>query len=181
LVADAQLGHLFVGGDRGIDRILRTVLLILLFSSVTGARRERIAAWASDLVRWLLVLVYLDAGICKLATLGRWLDPHEPELYKILTDPLAGRLDPVFWGAHPWPFLVGGAATFVVELSAPLILTRWSRYWAVFAATIHVGIALAMDLGMFPYGMLALYPVMTAPWVIALWDRVRGLARPPSV
>lgn len=166
LVADAQLGHLFGGGDRGIDRILRTALLVLLFSGITGpGRPERVRGWAEDLVRWLLVLVYLQAGVVKTAVLGQWLDLRHPELYTILADPLAGRLDPVAWQHFDVPFLVGGAATLAVELTAPLILTRWAPYWALVAAWIHVGIALTMDLGMFPFGMLSLYPLLFARWL----------------
>ena len=129
-----------------------------------------------DLLRWLLMIVYLDAGFVKLPTALRWLDPAQPELYTILTDPLAGRLDAATWAAHPWPFWFGGLATLVVECSAVLVLTRWAPYWACFACFIHLGIAATMDLGMFPWGMLALYPVLWAPWLVRARDRWRATA-----
>jgi hypothetical protein len=166
VLASSQLGHLFVPGDRGIDRMLRTVLLVLLFSRVTAQDRpERVEAWPSDLIRWFLVLVYLSAGVAKLDPDLDWLMGDPPELYQILADPMGGRLDPVRWYDHPWLFRLGGAATLVLELSAPLLLTRWAPLWALFAAPIHLGIAAMMDLGMFSWGMLAMYPVLFGPWL----------------
>ncbi|MEQ1503323.1 MAG: HTTM domain-containing protein [Myxococcota bacterium] len=166
VIAHAQLGHLFVPGDRGIDRLLRTVLLILLFSDVTARQRPaRIRAWAGDLLRWLLVVVYLAAGLAKVEVLSSWLDPELPELFTILCDPLAGRLDPAFWWPVRSAFVIGGAGTLVFELGAPVLLTRWGPWWALFGAAMHLGIALSMDLGMFSWGMLATYPVLMARWI----------------
>ncbi|MEZ4240192.1 MAG: HTTM domain-containing protein [Myxococcota bacterium] len=178
LVAYAQMGHLFTPGDRAIDRLLRTVMIVLICSAVTDQRPpERIRAWASDLVRWLLVMVYVSAGIAKIGVLDHWLYASPPELYTILADPMAGNLDPVWWGDHPVIFWIGGWGTMIAELSAPVVLVRrWAPYWALLAAPIHLGIALTMDLGMFSYGMLALYPVLLAPWVEQAsdaWERWR--------
>lgn len=177
VIASSQQGHLFVPGDRGIDRMLRTVLLILLFSGVTSRDRpEKIAAWASDLIRWLLMLVYLSAGAAKLLA-GGWVSGEPPELYTVLADPLAGSLDPVWWADYPLLFRLGGWATLLVEMSAPLLLTRWAPIWAICAAPIHLGIAMSMDLGMFSWGMLAMYPVLIGPQVIAADTALRGRLR----
>ena len=50
-------------GDRGIDRMLRTVLLFLLFSEshkrwsfAPGAPAEQVGAWPLNLLRWMWVL-----------------------------------------------------------------------------------------------------------------------------
>lgn len=180
LIAYAQLGHLDGVADRGIDRLLRTVLLVLLFSesdrryALTGRSRvDTTAAWPLDLVRWLLFLVYMSAGVGKILGNGpAWVGLTEwPALYRVLTDPLAAYLDPVAWQGWWWPFTLGSIATLVVECSAFLVLTRWARWWAVCAAPIHIGIAATMKLGMFSYGMLALYPALLAPWIVALLDR----------
>ena len=48
---------------------------------------------------------------------------------------------------------------------------RW-RWWAIFGALLHVGLALTMELGMFPFGMLALYPVLFGPWTCQALDRL---------
>jgi hypothetical protein len=172
VVSSAQLGHMYMPGDRAIDRILRTVMLLLLFSRASDARPPaRIAAWPADLLRWLLVLVYLQAGIAKLDARPGFLDPELPELYAIMAEPLVGRLDPLFWRPYPLLFVAGGAATLALELSAPLLLTRWCRWWAVAGAALHLGLVATMELGMFPFGMLALYPVLLSPWTEQLLDR----------
>ncbi|MFT5460819.1 MAG: hypothetical protein ACI9K2_007339 [Myxococcota bacterium] len=164
LLAYSQLGHLCDPGDRGIDRLLRTALLVFLFSAVP-ADRERVAQWPATVLRGLLVLVYLQAGFAKVGHTAQWWAMSGiPELYTILADPLAGRLEPTTWWGLWWPFRVGGVATLLVEISAPLILTRWRGAWALVAMWIHLGIAVTMHLGMFSYGMLAFYPLLFDRW-----------------
>jgi hypothetical protein len=167
LLASAQYGHFYTLGDRGIDRIIRTTMLILICSRVCDSPTpQTIRAWAPNLIRWLLVLVYLGAGIGKLSNTMAWWHPAmRPELYTILADPLAGRLDPMFWGQHATPFILGGWATLVFELSAPLIFTRFAPWWALVGMALHLGIAATMYLGMFPFGMLALYPLLFERWL----------------
>jgi len=177
----AQLGHLYPPGDRAIDRILRTVLLFLLFSA--SHRRwslsrappvDSVGAWPLLLVRWLLFLVYTSAGIAKLAQQPGWLAIEgTPVLYRLLTDPMAAHLDPV--AATEWWWLLRplGWGTIVLELTAVLLLTRWDRLWIPVAITMHVGIAMTMNLGMFSYGMLALYVPLTAEWWLPGLDRSR--------
>lgn len=180
VLAYAQLGHAFVPGDRAIDRLLRTVLLVLLFSEVTkNAPPAQIRGWASDLIRWILVLVYLGAGVAKLEALPAWLWGDPAELYTVLADPLAGRLDPEVWASARPLFLAGGWVTFLLEFTAPLLLTRWAPVWACGGALLHLGIAWAMDLGMFSFGMLALYPVLFADLLPSVTAR-RGAPPAPS-
>lgn len=188
VLAYAQVGHLFSPGDRGVDRILRTVLLILIFSGAhrrfalglrlwPQARRERVAAWPADLVRWLMVMVYLSAGVSKLMDQPDWLGaPTLPVVYRIMTDPMAAHLDPVAWlSLRPlWIFM--GWATIAVELSAPLLLfRRTARWWSLCALPMHLGIALGMDLGMFSYGLMGLHVLLLWPWLGPLMDRVPAL------
>ena len=90
----------------------------------------------------------------------------------ILANPASGSLDPVFWSDYPWIFIAGGWATLLLELSAPLILTRWCRWWALAGVILHLGIASVMHLGMFAWGMLALYPVLFSPWTERALDWV---------
>lgn len=180
----AQVGHLYNPGDRGIDRIVRTVLLILVFSQAhrrlalwlrlrPGGRRDWIPAWPMDLVRWLMVMVYLSAGIAKLMQRPDWLGwSKNPVAYRIMTDPMAAWFDPEL--AHrAWPLWVAAAwATILVELSSPLILTRWARWWSLAALPMHAGIAFFMDLGMFSYAMVSLHLLLLYPWLLPLLDRV---------
>lgn len=171
LLAYAQLGHLYPPGDRAIDRLLRTVLLVLLFSgahrrlSLTGPRADRVPAWPADTVRLLLVIVYLSAGIAKLQYQPGWLAVDGiPVLFRVMTDPLAAHVDPAL-AVEWWPLLrLLGWGTIALELSAPLVYTRFAPLWAMGGVGMHLGIALTMDLGMFSWGMLALYPILLARW-----------------
>ena len=175
LLGYAQLGHLCGPSDRGIDRILRTVMLILLFSeahrhfALKKPWKARIPAWPQDLVRYLLVLVYLNSGFAKL--LGDpvgWLGFEGiPQLYRIVANPVAGHVDPVLALEWSWFFWLGGWFTILLELSALLLLTRYAHWWALAGVALHLGIAATMELGMFSWGMLALYPILFAesPWL----------------
>ncbi len=57
-------------------------------------------------------------------------------------------------------------ATVALELSSLLLLTRWAPWWGIVGALMHVGIFSMMELGMFSWGMLALYPIVFAPWLV---------------
>lgn len=172
VLAYAQLGHLYPPGDRAIDRLLRSVLLILLFSGAHrrwalggGEAVQQVRGWASDLIRTLLVVLYMSAGISKLMMQPRWLALHgTPVLYRIMTDPLAAHMDPVAMMDWTWPLRVLGWGTILMECSGFLIYTRLAPYWAVPGLMMHLGIAFTMELGMFSWGMMAFYPLLFAPW-----------------
>jgi hypothetical protein len=174
VLADAQLGHLFPPGDRAIDRLLRTMLLLLMFSGwdrgltlrVRDARAA-VAQWPHLLVRWMLVIVYTASGIGKLWVTHDWVGwARFPPLYRIVTDPMAGTLDPLRWLAFRPAFQVMSWSTVALELSSFLLLTRFGPWWGIVGALMHVGIFSMMELGMFSWGMLALYPVVFAPWIV---------------
>ena len=177
ILAYSQLGHMDLPGDRGVDRMMRTTLIILLFSEVTQKKvPEKIAQWPVMLTKWMLVFVYLSAGMAKITNTTAWWDPRKlPELYTILVDPLGGHLDPAFWYNYQEIFIFGGWSTIILEFTPFLILTRWSPYWACFGAFMHVGIALWMDLGIFSFGMLAFYPLLFSPWTEKLLNRASGI------
>lgn len=182
VLAYAQLGHLYPPGDRAIDRVLRTVLLMLLFSDAhrrwslaRGPAVARVRGWTSDLIRTLLVVVYLSAGVSKLMAQPGWLGlDGMPVLYRVMADPLAAHLDPLALRAWFWPLRVLGWGTIAMECSAFLLYTRWAPVWAVFGLGMHLGIAFTMELGMFSWGMMALYPLLFAPWWVPALDRWRA-------
>ncbi|MCB9777574.1 MAG: HTTM domain-containing protein [Alphaproteobacteria bacterium] len=195
VLAYAQVGHIYSPGDRGIDRITRTVLLVLVFSgahkrlalglkALPGMRRDWISAWPMDLLKWLMVMVYLSAGIAKLMQNPNWLGmPDTAIVYRIMTDPMAAHIDPQSVEGL-WPlFTFFGWATIVVELSAPILLTRWGRYWSLLALPMHVGIATTMELGMFSYAMMSMHLLLLYPWLLPLLDRIpwlRNAQDPPA-
>jgi hypothetical protein len=109
-------------------------------------------------------------------------------LENIVTDPHVGRLPPG-WIAPVTPLArIATAATMAFELGAPLYLlayfyaetaeragrvraaflrfrVRW--VWIALGVAFHVGIAITLRLGVFPWGMLALYPVLLRPEELA--------------
>ena len=100
--AYAQLGHVYPPGDRAIDRILRCVLLIILFTQADQKwawnkkeRVETIPAWPVDLIKWMLVMIYMSAGMSKMLQQPGWLAiDGMPVLFRIMTDPLASNHAP---------------------------------------------------------------------------------------
>lgn len=187
VLAYAQLGHMYPPGDRGVDRVLRMVLLLLLFTPahrrwslgnrITGrAPVTTMPAGAIIVLKWFLVILYLNAGIAKLMQQPKWLAVSgTPVLYRIMTDPTAAKLDHLAW-LWAWPlFRFGSWATIVLELTAPLLVTRWAPWWGIFGALMHIGIAASMHLGMFSFGMLSMYAVVFAQWWVPALDR--ALAR----
>lgn len=186
LLAYAQLGAIGPDADRAIDRALRTVGVLLLFTDAHRAwslqawlRGRMVAvvdAWQAGLVRWLLVLMYLAAGLVKVGALVAAPRGAAPALYRILTDPTAARLDHLALADWTWPFHVLWLGTIALELSAPLLLTRWAPWWGVLGATLHLGIAATMGLGVFSWGMLALYPAVFALW----WPRSQRWGPPAT-
>jgi hypothetical protein len=189
-----QLAHGFPETDNGGDRIARTALLILAFSGADRAwslsRRgvgRAMAAWPVDLIRWLLFLVYVDAGVGKLFPRpNNWLgSDHVPITYRILSYPLTSRADPAFWWHHLALFHWLDVATIGVEVSAVILLTRWRGWWGLAAAPIHLGILLFMEIDVFAGLMLGLYPLLFDRWLLSLldaWSRhsKRGLPQPSA-
>lgn len=181
----AQLGMLFPPGDRAIDRIIRIMMLVLLFSDahrcyalgnlIRGREAiRRTQAWVPFLFRFFLCIAYLSAGIHKVQTRGWFRFQGAPQLYRCIADPVTAHLNPdsPFWRSL-WPvFRLFGVGAIVGELTAPLLLTRLAPWWGIFGATMHLMIAITMKLGMFSWGMLALYPVVFAPWLSPLLDKL---------
>ena len=85
---------------------------------------------------------------------------------RILTDPMSANLDSVGWSEYEMWFRLGGFITIAIELSSPLLLTRYGHFWAVAGFMMHLGIAITMSLGMFAWGMLAFYPMLLAPFIL---------------
>jgi hypothetical protein len=105
-------------------------------------------------------------------------------LGNILSDPHFARFEPG-WVEALYPMTrLATAATMVFELGSPLMILftyyaatadrpgrlrrlcnrlrlRW--IWIALGVMFHLGIALTMRLGVFPAGMLAMYPVLLLP------------------
>ena len=193
----AQLGHLAPDSDRGIDFMLRSVLLILVFSrcnacwSVDAWFRRRIGrpfpslvpSWPRYLLFAQLIWIYFSAGQNKIDK--AWGPVKDfTALGNILTDPHFARFDPA-WIATFFPVLqLATLATIAFELTSPvmILLTWWHStrdrpgrlrrlsnllrlrwVWIATGASFHLGIAVTMRLGVFPWGMFAMYPALFQP------------------
>lgn len=142
-----------------------------------------VPAWPRYLLFAQLVWVYFSAGQHK--THGGW-TPFEglSALYVNLCDPHFARFTPG-WMEPLYPLTqVATLATWLFEWLAPVLilatwyeatrdrpgrLRRWlvrARFrwiWIAVGVSFHLGIAVTMRLGIFPFGVLALYPVLFHP------------------
>jgi hypothetical protein len=201
LLVSSQLAQVLPLGDRGIDLMLRNVLMLLAFS---GAGRvwsldallfrkglPRRLFGASDTVlawpRYLLVLqvlvMYFAAGIQK-TSVTWWPMGSYGAIFLILQDPSIASFR-FGWLERVFPLTqLASASTMVFELGAGAVASTWwfrdtrtrpgnmralfnrlelHKWWLVIGISLHVGIAMTMSLGIFPFAMLALYPAFFHP------------------
>ena len=189
VIAYAQLGMLLPEADRGIDVLLRHALVILALSgagatwSIDARIRHgafhrpdaRVSSWPRRLLFLQLVWMYFSAGTQKLQL--AWSPLEATALYYILSDPHFARFDPGWLERGFVLTKIGTVVTMLFEWSAPLLLVaqrfRWLRrirfrwVWLATGVTFHLALALTMRLGIFPFGVLALYPAFFRPEEIA--------------
>ncbi len=181
-LCSAQLAKLTPNGESGLDDLARITFVVLAFSqsharwSIDAWVRRRvrrpfpaeIPAWPRYLLLFQLVWVYFSGGINKSA--GAW-GPQGgfTALANALSDPHAARFGPSLVAAVYPLTRIATALTMAFELGAPLFLVayfkRWRvRYvWIALGVMFQVGIAIGLRLGSFPYGMLAMFPVLLYP------------------
>lgn len=204
LLASGQLAQLSPAADRGIDTLLRNVLLVLACSGAGAcfsldARRKRSAAaprsvpaWPRYLLIVQLVILYFSAGMLKQSPPWTSIGGYYA-LYKVLQQPHYARFSlPHEFLAALYPLLqLATLLTLVFErlaIALPLLLwlrrtrerggrlrsllngSRLLEIWIALGVTFHLGLAFGLELGIFPWGCLALYPALARP------ERVRSLA-----
>lgn len=155
-----------------------------LFARWRGrAFAELVPAWPRYLLLLQIVWVYFSGGMNKSSPTWGPLGGFSA-LADALADPHAARFSPG-WIPTLFPLTqVATFATMVFELGAPLYLValyfaetadrpgrlrrafnrlrvRW--VWLLLGISFEVGIATTLELGVFPYGMLALYPLLLLP------------------
>lgn len=156
-----------------------------------------IPAWPRYLLLLQLVWVYFSAALNKGSVWGP--QAGFTALGNALMDPHNGRLDPALI-ASMYPLTrIATALTLAFEISAVLYLA-WLYYaatadqpgrvrtwcnrlrlrwvWLAIGITFELGIAIGLRLGAFPFGMLALYPVLLLPSEVERLTRWRRRARP---
>ena len=141
-----------------------------------------VPAWPRYLIVVQLLWLYISAGHQRDARM--WGPPEFAALGNVLGDPHFARFAPGSF-APVYPLLqLGTLVTMAFELTSPLYLCwlwlerhpeRGGRFgngvrrfrirwvWLGAGASLHAGIALGMKIGLFPFGILALYPAFLRP------------------
>lgn len=154
-----------------------------------------VPAWPRHLVICQLIGMYFLAGIQKFGVHWSAFGDFNA-LYLILQDPAIANADYGWIASQPWLAItrLGTAVTIAWEWSTPLLLlVFWYRHtadrpgrvrawsnlaqphwiWAGVGVIFHIGIAATMDLGIFPFAMLATYWAFLHPDELArAWKRV---------
>jgi hypothetical protein len=142
-----------------------------------------VPAWPRYLLLLQLVWIYFSAGQNKSGSEWGPLGGFSA-LADAVADPHATRFG-AGWVTHLYPLTqIATALTMAFELGAPLYLLfyyfdataeragrvrRWCNRWRLrwiwlsLGVGFEIGLAFVLRLGMFPYGMLALYPVLLRP------------------
>ncbi len=148
-----------------------------------GARLASVPSWPRHLIVLQIAVMYFAAGLQKTAVAWSPLGGFSA-LYIVLQDPAIARV-PFGWLRTIYPLTqLATAATMAFEYTAALIplvywyrLTRqragWLRaqcnrvaplrLWVLVGVLLHMGIAMTMNLGIFPWAMLAMYPAFVHP------------------
>jgi vitamin K-dependent gamma-carboxylase len=201
----AQLALALPAADRGIDMLIRNMLVLLVFAHshralsldawfksgrLTGDGEE-VPAWPRYLVVMQLVILYFTAGMQKVATSWTPLGDFSA-LYIAMRDPAFAVFSPELL-ATLFPLTQALTASSVLwEWLAPGLLlallfrdTRLKGGWLraafnrlrfrdaylLIGLSFHFGTAISLQLGIFPWAVIALYPACFHP------DEVRSLLR----
>ena len=154
-------------------------------------RDTLVPAWPRYLLIVQLMVVYFGAGMLKQSPQWTSLD-HYSALYVVLQRPHFARFAlPKEWLDALYPFLqLSTIVTVMFERSAPLVpVLLWFRatrtragrlrafvnrsrilpLWVGTGVVFHLGLALFMQLGIFPWGCLAIYPALAHPSTLRGW------------
>lgn len=206
----AQLAQLSPEADRGIDTLLRNVLLILACSAAGATlsldarlfrgrfvRDDPQPAWPRYLIVLQLVVLYFWAGMLKQSVPWTSLDRYSA-LFIVMSQPhyATFALPPALMAVIAPLLQLSTIGTLVFERGSiflPLMLwlratrarggrlrdfvnrARLLEVWVSLGVIFHLGLAVGLELGIFPWGCLALYPALASPYTLARWwERARG-------
>jgi hypothetical protein len=206
----AQMSYLAPDSDRGIDMALRFIVLVLVVSwcharwsvdawvmkKLKRPYAELVPAWPRYLLLLQLLWIYFSGGHNKNGP--EWGPAGDfSALANALSDPGFARFSSGWVPSIYELTQLATIATMAFELGAPvMILLYWQRQrrwvnrlryaWIATGILFHLGIAFTLRLGIFPFGMIAIYPVLLDPdeltraeaWLRALRRRL-GLTRSP--
>jgi hypothetical protein len=206
VLAYAQLAQLSPEADRGIDTLLRNVLLLIACSGAGATlsldarlfhgrftRDAQVLAWPRYLIVLQLVVLYFWAGMLKQAPPWTAIDGYSA-LHIVMSQPhYTGLALATEHQRALYPLLqLGTIATTLFERLAPLVpMLLWLRasaerggrlraianrarlleIWVGTGVFFHVGLAVVLQLGIFPWGCLALYPALASPRTLRAWAK----------
>jgi hypothetical protein len=157
-----------------------------------------VPAWPRHLLILQVIVMYFAAGVQKVGM--DWMPMGGfAGLYVILQDPAVARAD-YAWLADWYPITqLATALTMLFEWLSPLVLLtyhfratpertgrmrrfygKWKPHlwWIALGVMLHLGIAMTLALGIFPYAMLALYPAFLHPdELLSAFGRARNWRR----
>lgn len=196
-VAFAQNNDVSGGGDS----LLGNALFVLLLADCTNTlsldcrfRTGRfvdlipVAAWPRKLALVQLSIVYTVTGVQKLVS-SAW-TPFDgfSALYQILQSPQWARSPGLVEATDGWlvvPAAIMSVTTILWEVGFFLVLIkpRWRWVFAVTGVAIHVGILGLMEVGIFSWLSMSLYPTMFPRQCgqLAAWLDHRSRPAPPPV
>jgi len=154
-------------------------------------REVQVPAWPRYLLVLQLVVLYFWAGMLKQDATWTSIDGYSA-LYVVMNQPhYAGLSLAAEHHRALYPLLqLGAIVTTLFERLAPLVpLLLWLRgtrerggrvrdfanrarlleCWVGTGAFFHLGLAIALQLGIFPWGCLAFYPALAAPRTLRRW------------
>lgn len=174
----------------GMDALIRT-------GSLWGdGDKARILCAPRRLLVLQLVLMYFAAGASKIG-ITWWPMGHYAALYFALQDPAVAAWNFSYLRSQPFFFFtqIGTSVTMLYQWTYPmvLVLAWWRRnpgrggrfaawatrvrlewVWIGIGGIFHLTLAMTMNLGIFPWAMLALYPVWFLPdELLAIGHRIR--------
>lgn len=201
----AQLALALSAADRGIDMLIRNMLLLLVFAHSHRAWSldaliwrgrfrgdgQPVPAWPRYLVVMQLVILYFTAGMQKVSSSWTPFGGFSA-LYIAMRDPAFAVVSPgVLERIYPLTQALTAGSLFWEWAAPALLLALWYRdsrsrggrlraafnrlrfrdVYLFVGACFHIGTAVTLQLGIFPWAVLALYPACFHP------DEVRFLWR----
>lgn len=156
-------------------------------------RDVRLPAWPRYVLILQLVLLYFWAGIVKQSPPWTSIDGYSA-LYITLSQPHYATFDfssRQLAAVYPLLQLATFMTVWFERLAATVPVLLWLRttaarggrvrglinklrlleVWVVLGVMFHLGLAASVELGMFPWGCLALYPALCAPETLRSWLR----------
>ena len=187
------LFQLSSGSGGGHDRMFQISLFVLTFAGSEATlsvwarirhgsfvTQQTVTAWPRILITWNLTLIYVSAGIVKLA--AEWLPVGRfRAVYNMLLTPYWARADWSWWVGPLFPLTQLGTIVTVVWEMSWFVVPIWlvvrsrertglaARFAAVDVRSIYVFVGLVMHGTLWVFGNLGPFSPITMAWYAVLY------------